>query len=222
MVRCAQSQGGRVRRPYCEDYLPANGRSVTNGVFRHGAPTAISTITGGLQYRGYMIEDLGENATFEEVAYLLLHGVSDVAAEAAGARSRAHRVGQFLWHGHAYLPYLALVQPRALVDEGVPAIHAEQQIGQRQVARLVLILKARISVLREQCLPAGDLRLELAQDARCLIKLVERGRAAMRKTREGSQTATREVDEVEVQIRRLQATRSAAGKRAQRGRTARP
>ena len=36
--------------------------------------TAVSTVSGGLQYRGYSIEDLGEHATFEEVAHLLLYG----------------------------------------------------------------------------------------------------------------------------------------------------
>lgn len=36
--------------------------------------TAISTVSGGLQYRGYSIEDLARSATFEEVAYLLLYG----------------------------------------------------------------------------------------------------------------------------------------------------
>jgi citrate synthase len=36
--------------------------------------TAVSTVTGGLQYRGYSIEDLGRHASFEEVAHLLLHG----------------------------------------------------------------------------------------------------------------------------------------------------
>ncbi len=36
--------------------------------------TAISTVSGGLQYRGYSIEDLARQATFEEVAYLLLYG----------------------------------------------------------------------------------------------------------------------------------------------------
>ncbi|MBI3866276.1 MAG: citrate synthase [Planctomycetia bacterium] len=35
--------------------------------------TAISTITGGLEYRGYGITDLAEQSTFPEVAYLLLH-----------------------------------------------------------------------------------------------------------------------------------------------------
>jgi citrate synthase len=36
--------------------------------------TAISSILGGLQYRGYAIEDLAENTSFEEVAYLVLYG----------------------------------------------------------------------------------------------------------------------------------------------------
>jgi citrate synthase len=36
--------------------------------------TAISTVTGGLRYRGYPVTELAEKSTFDEVAYLLLHG----------------------------------------------------------------------------------------------------------------------------------------------------
>jgi citrate synthase len=36
--------------------------------------TAISTIEGGLRYRGYPVGELVENAGFDEVAFLLLHG----------------------------------------------------------------------------------------------------------------------------------------------------
>ena len=36
--------------------------------------TAISTVEGGLRYRGYPVTELAEKATFEEVAHLLLHG----------------------------------------------------------------------------------------------------------------------------------------------------
>jgi citrate synthase len=36
--------------------------------------TAVSTIEGGLRYRGYPVGDLVENAGFDEVAFLLLHG----------------------------------------------------------------------------------------------------------------------------------------------------
>ena len=50
--------------------------------------TAISTIAGGLQYRGYSIEDLAEHATFEEVAYLLLHGELPKRGELAAFRER--------------------------------------------------------------------------------------------------------------------------------------
>jgi citrate synthase len=36
--------------------------------------TAISTVEGGLRYRGYPVTELAERTSFEEVAYLLLHG----------------------------------------------------------------------------------------------------------------------------------------------------
>jgi citrate synthase len=36
--------------------------------------TAISTVTGGLRYRGYPVTELAQKTTFDEVAYLLLHG----------------------------------------------------------------------------------------------------------------------------------------------------
>jgi len=36
--------------------------------------TAISTVEGGLRYRGYPVVELAEKAGFDEVAYLLIHG----------------------------------------------------------------------------------------------------------------------------------------------------
>ena len=36
--------------------------------------TAISTISDGLRYRGYAVEDLADNTTFDEVAFLILNG----------------------------------------------------------------------------------------------------------------------------------------------------
>ena len=53
---------------------------MTNEIYSPGlegvvaGETAVSTITGGLSYRGYSIEELAAHATFEEVAYLLLYG----------------------------------------------------------------------------------------------------------------------------------------------------
>jgi citrate synthase len=43
--------------------------------------TAISTVTGGLRYRGYPVSELTEKATFDEVAYLLLYGELPTAGQ---------------------------------------------------------------------------------------------------------------------------------------------
>ena len=50
--------------------------------------TAISTVEGGLRYRGYPVTELAEKAGFDEVAYLLLHGELPGAAQLADFRKR--------------------------------------------------------------------------------------------------------------------------------------
>jgi citrate synthase len=59
--------------------------------------TAISTITEGLRYRGYPVGELVENASFDEVAFLLLHGelpnrfqLASFQRRLAAARSLPH------------------------------------------------------------------------------------------------------------------------------------
>ncbi len=51
--------------------------------------TAISTIEGGLRYRGYPVTELAEKATFDEVAHLLLHGELPNARQLADFQKRA-------------------------------------------------------------------------------------------------------------------------------------
>src|SRR5438876_12104308 len=53
--------------------------------------TAISTITGGLRYRGYPVVELAEKSTFDEVAYLLLHGALPTRAQLAEFTKRLAR-----------------------------------------------------------------------------------------------------------------------------------
>lgn len=50
--------------------------------------TAISTVEGGLSYRGYPVGELCEKATFDEVAYLLIHGDLPTAAELGAFQAR--------------------------------------------------------------------------------------------------------------------------------------
>ena len=50
--------------------------------------TALSTVVGGLRYRGYPVTELAEKCSFEEVAYLLLHGALPTKAELASFQMR--------------------------------------------------------------------------------------------------------------------------------------
>src|SRR5882762_2180006 len=50
--------------------------------------TDISTVTGGLRYRGYPVSELAEKASFDEVAYLLLHSELPARAELDAFRQR--------------------------------------------------------------------------------------------------------------------------------------
>jgi len=56
--------------------------------------TAISTIAGGLQYRGYSIEDLATGASFEEVAHLILHGELPTSQQLAAFGGRLGEAAQ--------------------------------------------------------------------------------------------------------------------------------
>jgi citrate synthase len=63
--------------------------------------TSISTVTGGLRYRGYAIEELARKGTFEEVAFLLLYGELPSAEQLDEFRKRLKTAAQV---------------PRAIID----------------------------------------------------------------------------------------------------------
>jgi citrate synthase len=50
--------------------------------------TAISTVAGGLSYRGYPVTELAEKATFDEIAFLLLHGELPTLSQLADFQKR--------------------------------------------------------------------------------------------------------------------------------------
>src|SRR5206468_3977588 len=50
--------------------------------------TDISTVTGGLRYRGYPVVELAEKASFDEVAYLLLYGELPTKAQLDAFQTR--------------------------------------------------------------------------------------------------------------------------------------
>ena len=56
-------------------------RGLKGVYFERSATTFIDGKAGELRYRGYSIHDLATSSTFEETAYLLLHGELPTAAE---------------------------------------------------------------------------------------------------------------------------------------------
>ena len=70
--------------------------------------TAVSTIAGGLSYRGYGIEDLAAHARFDEVAYLLLHGELPKVDELSAFR---HRLVHYAAVPHQVIDMLRIIPP---------------------------------------------------------------------------------------------------------------
>jgi citrate synthase len=87
----------RPRSVPAETAEPVKRPSVHRGLegiaFDHTAITRIDGTAGVLEYRGYSIHDLAERSSYEEVAYLLVHGeLPDPAArEAFDKELRANR-----------------------------------------------------------------------------------------------------------------------------------
>src|SRR3954449_10235298 len=86
----------------CEQTLEEE-RDMSEAIYSPGlegvvaGETAVSTIEGGLRYRGYPVGELVEHAGFDEVAFLLLHGdlpnraqLTSFKRRLAAARSLPH------------------------------------------------------------------------------------------------------------------------------------
>src|SRR4026209_2295517 len=82
LPRCTSQQRWRTwRRNYSSNNMS------TSEIYSPGlegviaGETAISTVTGGLRYRGYPVTELAEKRSFEDVAFLLLHGEWPTASQ---------------------------------------------------------------------------------------------------------------------------------------------
>lgn len=69
--------------------------------------TAVSTVEDGLKYRGYPVHELCEKSSFDEVAYLLLHGDLPTAKQLAAFQERvatARRIPEPVKQLYPYTP----------------------------------------------------------------------------------------------------------------------
>jgi len=139
--------------------------------------TAISTIAGGLQYRGYAIEELAQRATFEEVVYLLLYGELPNAEqlEALGARLRAAEEVQ-----QAVITLLRKIPPEApmmdVMRSGASLLahwdrdaqdnshEANLRKAERLIAQLPMLMAARHRLLQGKEPTSPDPKRSLASN----------------------------------------------------------
>ncbi len=136
--------------------------------------SAISFIdgeAGKLVYRGYNIHDLAQHATFEEVAYLLLHGglPSQTELDAFDARLKAARalpasvleVIRLVKDSHPMDALRTAVSALSSFDESHGSIERDVTLaqGERLTAQVATIVAAyhRIRAGEEPVAPRGDL-----------------------------------------------------------------
>jgi 2-methylcitrate synthase/citrate synthase II len=118
--------------------------------------TSVSTISGGLRYRGYAVEELAQHGTFEETAYLLLHGQLPTASELKDFRKRlgaAMAVHTDILKGMRAIPHQApvmdVMRTAASVlahwdrDAGDNSHEANVRKAERLLAQLPVVLAAR-------------------------------------------------------------------------------
>ncbi len=122
--------------------------------------TAISTLVGGLQYRGYAVEVLAQHASFEEVAYLLLYGVLPTANQLHEFRGRLGaaaaiepRILEILREIPAAAPAMDVMRTGASLlahwdpDISISDRPARLRQAERLLARLPVIMAARQRLL---------------------------------------------------------------------------
>ena len=140
--------------------------------------TAVSTIDGGLLYRGYAVEDLAAHSTFEETAWLLLHGELPQTGELAEFRKRLGAAATNV--PREIIDTLRAIPPQANMmdvmrtgasllahwdpDTGDNSSAANLRKAERLLAQLPVILAARQRLLAGKEPVAADARRTLAQN----------------------------------------------------------
>jgi citrate synthase len=136
--------------------------------FERSRTTFIDGKAGELRYRGYSIHDLAENSTFEETAYLLLHGelprqaeLESFTVELAEARSLPPTVVDLideLRHAHPMEVLRTAVSALASFDPETRdnSIAATRRKGVRLTAQIPMIVAAHEALRRGRRPAAPD------------------------------------------------------------------
>ncbi|HEX7379847.1 MAG TPA: citrate/2-methylcitrate synthase [Pirellulales bacterium] len=137
--------------------------------------TAVSTLAEGLQYRGYAVEELAAEATFEEVAYLILRGELPNAAELVAFQKRLREaqavepaILDLLRPLPAQAPLMDVMRSAASLlahwdaDVADNSHEANVRKAERMVAQLPVLMAARQRLQSGKEPVAADEKLSLA------------------------------------------------------------
>lgn len=118
--------------------------------------TAVSTLAGGLSYRGYAVEELAAQASYEEVAYLILYGELPNSRELAAFQAR---LAEAAWLPGEIIDVLRVLPPGTLMMDAMRTVasllaHWEPEVQdnshaanlrktERLIAKLPVALAAR-------------------------------------------------------------------------------
>ena len=156
-------------------------RGLKGVYFERSATTFIDGKAGELRYRGYSIHDLATSSTFEETAYLLLHGELPTAAElqAFDAQLKAARqlpdpvlsVIETVKTAHPMDVLRTAVSAlaafdRETADNGIAATRAK---GIRLTAQVPMIVAAHGAMRVGRPLPEADPRLSHAANFLAMV-----------------------------------------------------
>ncbi len=136
--------------------------------FERSATTFIDGKAGELRYRGYSIHDLAEHSTFEETAYLLLHGelpnqaqLSNFTQNLVSARHLPEHVIyiiRLLKHAHPMDVLRSAVSALAAFDPETDdnRLEATRAKGLRLAAQIPMIVAAHHALRTDRPLPQPD------------------------------------------------------------------
>jgi len=126
-------------------------RGLENVYFDRSTITRIDGEEGALEYRGYSIHDLAEHASFEETAWLLLHGDLPDAGQLREFRDQLHADSELPDSVLALLRTMADAHPMEALRTAVSALGATHSTGRDEstedAARAAVRLIAQIPVL---------------------------------------------------------------------------
>jgi 2-methylcitrate synthase/citrate synthase II len=155
--------------------------------------TAVSTIAGGLLYRGYPVEELAEHATFEEVAYLLFYGELPKSEELAAFSDRLRQnapvpaeVIEILRHIPPQADMMDVMRTGASLlahwdpDQADSSHAANYRKAERLLAQLPVVMAARHRLVQGKEPVAPDRHYSLSENILRMLRRREPTKASVR------------------------------------------